>query len=159
MDDAAFITDIVSDASLWEYEYDISSDKEKARKKVVERLESDWFRYFIIRLDSPEGVAVGLLHIHWYIKERESWEIGYCILPQHRGRGYATEASRIALGYAFGDWNAHKVVGMCNSENTASCKVMEKLGMKREGVFRAELPWRGRWVDQYFYSILDSEYK
>jgi len=37
--------------------------------------------------------------------------------------------------------------------------VLEKLGMVREGVFREELPWQGKWVNQFFYSILDSDYR
>lgn len=69
------------------------------------------------------------------------------------------EAATIALKYAFEDWNAHKVVAMCNEFNIASSKVMERLGMVREGVFREELPWQDKWVDQFFYSILDSDYR
>lgn len=41
----------------------------------------------------------------------------------------------------------------------ASYKVMEKVGMVREGTFREEFYWQGRWVNQLFYSLLDSEYQ
>lgn len=54
---------------------------------------------------------------------------------------------------------AHRVVAMCNARNEASYKIMEKLGMTREAVFRQELPMNGEWDDQYFYAMLDSEWQ
>lgn len=158
-DDVEFIVDIKTSESLWYFEDHIPSDKEAVRKNVIERFNSDWYKEYIIRLDDPERTPIGELHIHWYTKERESWELGYCIFPDYRGQGYCVEAATIALKYAFEDWNAHKVVAMCNEFNIASSKVMERLGMVREGVFREELPWQDKWVDQFFYSILDSDYR
>ncbi|GAK42949.1 hypothetical protein TCA2_5443 [Paenibacillus sp. TCA20] len=63
------------------------------------------------------------------------------------------------LHFAFKEFGAHKVVGMCNSSNLKSIKLMEKLQMKREGIFKQEVKWNSAWHDQYFYSILDSEWK
>lgn len=159
LEDVDFIVDIKTNVSLWSYEDSISSDKDAVRKKVVERINGDWYKQFIIKLDNLEKTPIGELHIHRYVKERGSWEIGYCIFPEYRGQGYCVEAAKLALKYAFEDWNAHKVVAMCNEYNIASYKVMEKLGMVREGIFREELPWQGKWVDQLFYCILDSEYQ
>lgn len=158
MDDVDFIVAAKTDASLWPYEDSIPTDREALRKKVIERIDSDWYKQFIIRLNNPERTAVGELHVHWYVRERGSWEIGYCIFPEFRGRGYCVDAARLALKQAFEDWNAHKVVAMCNEHNIASYKVMEKIGMTREGIFRQELPWQDSWADQFFYSILDSDY-
>ncbi len=126
---------------------------------VTERISSDWYKQYLIKLNNTEKTTIGELHIHWYVKERESWEMGYSIFPEYQGQGYSIEAARIALKYAFEEWNAHKVVSMCNEFNIASYKVLEKIGMIREGVFREELHRQGKWVDQYFYCILDSEYQ
>jgi len=95
----------------------------------------------------------------WPFEDSISSEIGYCIFPEYRGHGYCVEAAKIALKYAFEEWNAHKVVAMCNEYNIASYKVMERIGMVREGVFREELPWQCKWVNQFFYCILDSDYR
>jgi len=159
MEDVDFIVDIKTDAALWKYDDDISSDKDAVRQNVVERINGNWYKQYIIQLNIPERTPVGALHIHWYIKERESWELGYCIFPEYRGQGYCVEAAKIALKYAFEDWNAHKVVAMCHENNVSSYKVMEKLGMTREGIFREELLWQGKWMNQFFYCILDSEYR
>lgn len=96
--------------------------------------------------------------MHWYVKERESWELGYSLFPEYRGQGYCTEAAQLALKLAFKEWRAHRVVAMCNEYNTSSIKVLDRLGMVREGVFREEIHWNNQWVNQYFYAILDREY-
>ena len=77
LDDVEFIVDIKTSTSLWPYEDLISSDKEAVRKNVVEKINSDWYKQYIVKLDDPERTPIGDLHIHWYVKERESWEIGY----------------------------------------------------------------------------------
>lgn len=154
-----FIVDSKTNVSLWPYEDDIASDKDVVRKNVIERINSEWYKQYIIQLDNSEKTSIGELHIHWYVKERRSWEIGYCIFPEYRGQGYCVQASKLALKSAFEVWDAHKVVAMCNEYNIASYRVMEKLGMVREGLFREELPWQGKWVNQFFYCILESEYR
>jgi len=160
LEDVDFIVDVKTNSSLWPYEDDIASaDKDAVCKIVVERINSDWYKQYIIQLDNSEKPPIGVIHIHWYEKERKAWEIGYCIFPEYQRQGYCVEAAKIALRNAFEDWNAHKVVAMCNEYNIASYKVMEKLGMTREGIFREELPWQGKWVNQFFYCILESEYQ
>lgn len=158
-EDVNFLVDEKTNTSLWQYEDFVPTDKKDVGKKIIERINSDWYKQYLIKLNNKEQTAIGELHMHWYVKERESWEIGYCIFPEYRGQGYCAEAAKLALKYAFEDWNAHKVVAMCNEYNVASYNVMEKIGMTREGVFRAELPWRGKWVNQFFYCILEDEYR
>ncbi len=59
--------------------------------------------------------------------------IFYSIEPEHRSRGYATEAARALLNYAFQDAGAAFVNGGCYQENQASYRVMEKAGMLPAG--------------------------
>jgi RimJ/RimL family protein N-acetyltransferase len=160
-DDADLIADIKMDRTLWTYEpkEDIPTDREATKREVLKRIESDWYKEHLIVLDDPAQTAVGELHLHWYIRERGSWEIGYCVFPHYRGNGYCHTAAMLGLKDAFTRYGAHKVVGMCNAHNIVSARIMEKCGMRKEGVFKEELPWNGIWADQLFYSILESEYK
>ena len=66
---------------------------------------------------------------------------------------------KLLIQFAFEELNAHKVVGMCNSENLSSAAVMEKVGMSKQGVFREEYLCQGRWVDQFYFSILEQTAK
>ncbi len=157
--DVDFIVDIKTDTSLWPFEDDTPSDKDAVRKEVIDRLDGRWYRQYLILLNTNQRTPIGAFHAHWYVKERESWELGYCIFPEYRGQGFCFEAAQSVLQYAFEEWGAHKVVAMCNEYNIPSYKLLERLGMIREGVFREELPWQDKWVNQYFYCILEREYR
>lgn len=84
-------------------------------------------------------------------------EIGYWIGAAHWGRGYATEAALSLIGYAFATLGLRRVQGRLFTRNTASGRVLQKLGMQLEGIHRdAYLRW-GRFEDIAVYAILASE--
>lgn len=84
--------------------------------------------------------------------------IGICDPPSTCGQGYGSEAAQLLLKFAFEQLHAHKVVGMCNSQNARSAALMEHIGMAREAVFIEELFWKGQWTDQFYYSIREKEF-
>jgi RimJ/RimL family protein N-acetyltransferase len=94
-----------------------------------------------------------------------TWEIGYIFNPAFQKKGYATEAVRALIAYAFTKLGAHRIIGNCDQKNTASWRVLEKCGMKREGTrrknayFHLDENWQPRWLDSYQYAILDEDYK
>ncbi len=66
----------------------------------------------------------------WRLKETGEIEIGYAIDKAHWGKGFATEAAAGFMRYAFDELNAERLVAVARPENTASRRVMEKLGMR-----------------------------
>ncbi len=52
----------------------------------------------------------------------------------------------------------HRIIATCDPRNTASYRVMEKTGMRREGHSIKCIRKDGEWVDEYFYAILDEEW-
>jgi len=106
----------------------------------------------------PDGQLIGHFTFHpWY--STRIYEIGWVIHPDYHGQGYATEAATSLLQHAFEHLNVHRIIATCQPENPASYRVMEKLGMQREGFFRQgiERP-DGTWWDEYFYAILADEW-
>ncbi len=85
-------------------------------------------------------------------------EVGWVMNPDFAGRGYATEASRAMLDLAFRRAGAHRVVAQLDARNTASARMAERLGMRREGHFREELRVKGEWVDSLYYAVLADEW-
>ncbi|MFT2690036.1 GNAT family N-acetyltransferase [Clavibacter zhangzhiyongii] len=85
-------------------------------------------------------------------------EVGWVMNPDFAGRGYATEASRAVLDLAFRRAGAHRVVAQLDARNTASARMAERLGMRREGHFREELRVKGEWVDSLYYAVLADEW-
>ena len=88
-----------------------------------------------------------------------TYEIGWVFGQGHQRRGYATEAARSLLAYAFEALLCHRVIATCQPQNVASWRVMERLAMRREGYFRKCIfRGPGEWWDEYFYAILEEEY-
>jgi RimJ/RimL family protein N-acetyltransferase len=84
-------------------------------------------------------------------------EIYYKLFPDHWGKGYATEVSRTLIMTGFNDFHLHKVEAGVATENIRSIRVLEKSGMKCEGLRRKILPIRGEWKDNYHYAIVEDD--
>lgn len=63
-----------------------------------------------------------------------SWEIGYWLLPEHQGKGYALEAAQAMIDYAFHELKADKVIASSCTWNKKSSALLAKLGMKSMGI-------------------------
>ena len=86
-------------------------------------------------------------------------ELGWVLDPAHTGRGYATEAVRGLLEYCFTRLGVRRVVATCFLANDTSWRLMERLGMRREGHAVAESLHRsGRWLDTVTYAVLADEW-
>ena len=85
-------------------------------------------------------------------------DIGYELNPRYWGRGYATEAARAMLAFGFDHLGMHRIAANCVADNLASARVLEKIGMQREGRFREHEWYKERWWDTLFYPILASEW-
>ena len=69
-------------------------------------------------------------------------EIGYSVLPAYQRRGYAGEAARALVRWAFAQPGVRRVIAECHEDNVASIRVLEKLGMRRIGQDRDMLKWQ-----------------
>jgi RimJ/RimL family protein N-acetyltransferase len=64
------------------------------------------------------------------------WELGYVLARTHWGRGYMAEAAKVLIDWALQQAEIYRVWAVCDVDNRASARVMEKAGMTREGVLR-----------------------
>jgi len=117
-----------------------------------------------------EGAVVGDLMLRvedaWAQAEvaeqarRVQAELGWTIDPAHGRRGLATEAVRELLRISFDELGLRRVTANCFADNTASWRLMERLGMRRELHAVAESLHRsGRWLDGYGYALLAEEWR
>ena len=86
-------------------------------------------------------------------------DIGYELDPEQWGQGYATEAVQAILSYGFEMLELHRVWAFCLALNKPSWRVMERLGMQREGVLKQNARLNGRWVDTYVYALLEEAWE
>ncbi|WP_409290394.1 GNAT family N-acetyltransferase [Peribacillus sp. SCS-37] len=85
-------------------------------------------------------------------------EIGYIIHPDHWGKGVAAEASRLVMGFGFEKLKLHRISATCSPDNVSSARVLEKLGMVREGRIQQHLRLKEGWRDSLLYSALECEW-
>jgi len=84
-------------------------------------------------------------------------EIGWVVHPDHTGKGYASEAARAAIEFAFAELGAHRVRASLDALNVSSAKVCERLGMRLEATLRESHHQLGAWRDELVYAILTDE--
>ncbi len=105
------------------------------------------------------GGACGGVNIRFFAAHRIA-EIGYAVARRFWGQGLATEASRLVIGAAFGLFQElSRVRAKADARNVASIRVMEKVGMRREGLLRSDREYRGELTDEVVYGILRSEWR
>ena len=108
---------------------------------------------------APDGPLVGDVDLQLLSREHGQGEIGYVLHPAHQGHGYATEAAEALLRVGFETYGLHRIIGKVDGRNEASGRVLERIGMRREGVFRENELFKGEWVDEVVYAILADEWR
>ena len=103
------------------------------------------------------GRVIGTVGFMWYSSQNLSAEVGYSFAREHWNRGYATEALRAALCSAFASIPLNRVEAQHDVRNPASGRVMEKCGMKMEGVLRQRIKNKGELADVALWAILRSD--
>ncbi|MBZ9535551.1 GNAT family N-acetyltransferase [Cytobacillus oceanisediminis] len=83
-------------------------------------------------------------------------EIAYWIGEEFWGNGYATEAAQAILWFAFNEKHLHKVFARYFKTNPASGRVMQKLGMREEGVLIDQVKKDNHYLDLVYYGIINS---
>jgi ribosomal-protein-alanine N-acetyltransferase len=114
------------------------------------------YHFAVCRKD--DGVFVGVVWVN--IDENiQSSSIGWIINKKFWRNGYACEAATTLLEYCFRELKLHRVYAKCVTENTASYKVMEKIGMLREARFRESTMIHNSWRDEFLYAVLEKEWE
>ncbi|GAA2617022.1 N-acetyltransferase [Paractinoplanes durhamensis] len=101
--------------------------------------------------------VIGIADLH--LRGAHQGEIGYGIHPDRWGRGAATAAARELLRQAFEEHYLHRVYGTCDPRNSASARVLLKIGMAYEGRMRETVRIRDGWRDSDLYAILEQEWR
>jgi RimJ/RimL family protein N-acetyltransferase len=84
----------------------------------------------------------------------------WCVLaPTEQGHGIVTEAARAVIELAFGQLGMHRLFGDCDPRNTASARLMERLGMRREAHHVQNMWAKGEWCDSWIYALLADDWR
>ena len=112
----------------------------------------------VVRAICECGRLVGLGGLAM-LRGTEEGELWYLVAPDDWGRGIATAAAGQFLKLGFGELGLHRVWATCLPENPGSARVLEKVGMRREGLLVKNLKIHGEWKSSYLYAMLAGEWR
>jgi RimJ/RimL family protein N-acetyltransferase len=153
--DAGVLTRIITDPEVGRY---------MTFPEVSETIIREWVRtggderylWWAVEVEETGALAgcAGLVLDQFH----QSAEIWYLLDRPYWGQGLGTKVARILLERGFMEFGLHRLWAHVVPVNTASWKLLEKIGLRREGESKKNLPIRGEWLDSYLYAILREEY-
>lgn len=163
MDDLDALYAIQSRPDVSRYLYWERRDREEVREALTKKtrqtmLDSDGQGLSLAVVRRDTGALAGEVNLFWLSRVHRAGEIGYVFHPDHGGKGLATEAARVALALGFGTLGLHRIIGRLDGRNDASARLLERLGMRREGHFVKNEYVKGEWTDEVVYALLEDEW-
>lgn len=102
---------------------------------------------------------IGTCGFIWWNQTDAKAELGYALSRDYWGQGYATEAASASVDFGFQVMRLHRIQAECVGLNTGSAHVLEKVGMKPEGVQREAVMDIDGFADLLLYALLRDEWK
>ena len=137
---------------LWDAQKRLSEAKEFCRWQRRQYRQDEPASWGIVVKETGRlGGTIGYME---YKPDHATVEVGYSLARPLWNRGYMTEALKEVIEYTFSRMDIHRIECQHEADNPASGRVMEKCGMRREGVLRGRLYNKGRYRDMCLYAIL-----
>lgn len=158
--DAEGLHAYLGDAEVVRYEPYGVMTMEECRLEAARRASDEAFWAVCL----ADGTLIGNLYLSG-ADEFGTREIGYVFARACWHKGYATEAARRLMAYAFERLATRRIIALCDTRNAASFALMERLGMRREGEFKKNVGFKTDahgntiWTDSYQYAILKEEFE
>jgi RimJ/RimL family protein N-acetyltransferase len=158
--DVGDLKEIVSHPSVARITTAIGTSESSVRSYIDQQISLPPFekgKYVDLLIERKEDrKVIGLVGL--MCEDHQQGLMGWALGVDHRGKGYATEAARALIQFAFSELDLHRIYAQTSLVNTASWKVMEHIGMRKEAHFREAELRDGKWIDTLIYAILFDEW-
>jgi len=156
LEDAEDMFEFTSDAETTKYIYEPHKDINKTLNVLANYYIKEAIgKYAVVLKESKKLIGIVEFRVH---EDNKSGELGYTLSRHYWGKGYMTEACKLLLDLAFNTLQLERVFAGHELNNSASGKVLLRLGMTQEGILRKDRMSKGELVDSVHYSILRDEY-
>ncbi len=123
-------------------------------QKINKGIENNEWLYWALCLKNNLSLigTICLWNISW---EHERTEVGFELLPDFQKKGYMQEALTKVVDFVFNTIKFHSIEGVVNPNNQSSIHILEKNHFVREGYFRENVFYNGKFLDTAVYSLLN----
>jgi RimJ/RimL family protein N-acetyltransferase len=136
---------------------------EQARKLLqsflAAQVEQPRTKYQLAVTLRDDGRLIGNAGVRKDGPEATEADMGCEIAPDYWNQGYATEGTRAMLNFGFDTLGLHRISATTMTPNVGAWRVLEKLGMKREGELRETTLLEDGWANSLVYGILEHEWR
>jgi len=122
-------------------------------RKSYELLETGEYITWAIKFKG-EGRLIGTIGFYRIQKENHRGEVGYMLHPEFHGKGIMQEALEAVLDYGFNKINFHSIEAVIDPHNIASEKLLLRNNFVKEGYFKENCFFEGKYLDSAVYSLL-----
>jgi RimJ/RimL family protein N-acetyltransferase len=157
------LLEVMSDEEMYRYIEMAPMDEER----ILRWLEQDTH----VRITTPDqifflgiapresGKVAGYLGLSFIDSLRLQASFHLLVGRNHQRKGFGIEAVRALLGFCFNGIKLHRVTASCDARDAATCGLLEKAGMRREGESVKNKPLlEGGWVNTVYYAVLAEEF-
>lgn len=138
---------------------ELPASADAMRARLTERADcQDVDGLILFTIENLDGQNVGGLSYHTRNRKDGNFSFGVRVTLPFRGRGYAIDATRILLRYAFLERRYHKCNSACVENNVASMRLHLALGFREEGRRRESIYYNGRYYDELLYGLTRDEF-
>jgi ribosomal-protein-alanine N-acetyltransferase len=123
-------------------------------QKIHILIENNQSLYWAISLKNNSSL-IGTICLWNISREHERAEVGFELLPGFQKKGYMQEALMAVLDFGFNVMKFHSIEGVVNPKNQPSIKILERNHFVREGYFRENVFYNGKFLDTAVYSLLN----
>ena len=142
---------------LWEPHRSLAETRLFVRE-LRRRLRSGYPSSWVVTLRGT-GEVIGTIGFVWYSTENRSAELGYSFARQYWNRGYATQSLKAVIDIVFRSLPLNRLEAQHDVRNPASGRVMQKSGLRQEGILRGRVLNKGEFADVALYAILRSDWE
>jgi RimJ/RimL family protein N-acetyltransferase len=161
LDDIAAVEAYSTQEKFWQYlqvgELTAGAGKAYIERVIAEQALRPRTEFNLALTHKNEGGVLG--NIRFGVTDLENGEgiIGYALAPEHWGKGYASEAVKAIIDFAFSTILMHRLYALVDIENKGSINVLEKCGFTYEGTLRENKISKGTRRSTHIYSLLAHE--
>lgn len=153
----------VKDNAFWKFQAGEAPTEDKVKAliqwAVREQKITPRVNYFLAVVETNSGDLIGEAVLKCLPPGHGQGDIGFGIARAQWQKGYATEVARALIEAGFGMLNLNRISAQCAPENKASIRVMQKLGMAREGLLREHYRAGGKYWSSVIYAVLAREHE